>query len=190
MGNKEVLRIEAKKNRDCMDLTDECPDSACNILFDNFKFTSDSKILLYWPIDREFDVFPIMDKLRELEIDFYLPVIVKDTRILKFAKFQGENRLEKSQYDIYQPIIDDNSILVDDVDYIMLPLLAFDMQGGRLGYGGGYYDATIDNLKSQGHNPVLIGVGYSKQACLFPLPKEDHDQKMDYVLTPKKIFKF
>ena len=70
---------------------------------------------------------------------------------------------------------------------LLLPLLAFDRQGGRLGYGGGFYDRTVNLLRRTG-NPVVIGAAFSDQE-IDRVPLEDTDEKLNFILTEKEIIK-
>ena len=69
-------------------------------------------------------------------------------------------------------------------DMILLPLLAYDRRGNRLGYGAGHYDRYIDALSTQGKTPLLVGIAYMEQICLYPLPAEAHDKPLDCILNP------
>ena len=71
-------------------------------------------------------------------------------------------------------------------DIFIVPMLSFDRRGYRLGQGGGYYDATLSAYRKK-KSVQAIGIGYAAQAVLFTLPVELHDQKMDWILTPKTI---
>jgi 5-formyltetrahydrofolate cyclo-ligase len=70
---------------------------------------------------------------------------------------------------------------------LIIPLLAFDRQGFRLGYGGGFYDRTLEKLRVL-KKIVAIGVGYSAQQ-VSDVPHGSHDQPLDYMMTEKEIFK-
>jgi 5-formyltetrahydrofolate cyclo-ligase len=73
-------------------------------------------------------------------------------------------------------------------DVVLVPLLAFDGSGHRLGYGGGYYDRTLARLRADG--PLLVvGVAYSAQE-VDRLPGTEHDQRVDAVLTELGIVRF
>ena len=74
-------------------------------------------------------------------------------------------------------------------DILLIPFLSFDRYGYRLGQGGGYYDATLAHLREE-KDILAIGMGYAQQAVLFKLPAEDHDQKMDMVITPQNVHDF
>ena len=72
-------------------------------------------------------------------------------------------------------------------DVLLVPLLAFDRAGFRLGYGGGFYDATLAALRAK--KPILaIGVAYAGQE-LASVPHDGHDAKLDYVMTEKELIK-
>lgn len=65
----------------------------------------------------------------------------------------------------------------------------FDQRGHRLGYGRGYYDAALKELRAK--KPVIaVGFAYAEQACLFALPAEQHDEPLDYAVTPQRVFDF
>jgi 5-formyltetrahydrofolate cyclo-ligase len=63
-----------------------------------------------------------------------------------------------------------------------MPLLAFDRQGWRLGYGGGFYDRTLQGLRAR-KAVVAVGLGYDEQE-VDAVPRLDYDQRLDWVLTP------
>lgn len=69
-------------------------------------------------------------------------------------------------------------------DIVLVPLLAFDTHGRRLGYGGGYYDRTLEKLRNEGSGVVAVGVAFSAQEAQ-DLPEEDFDARLDWVVTEK-----
>ena len=72
---------------------------------------------------------------------------------------------------------------------VLVPLLAFDGEGYRLGYGGGYYDRTVDNFRAQENPPLFIGVGYSMQE-VDQVPTDEHDHPLDGILTELGVSMF
>ncbi|MBK8158122.1 MAG: hypothetical protein IPK59_04840 [Rhodospirillaceae bacterium] len=70
----------------------------------------------------------------------------------------------------------------------MVPLLAFDPDGYRLGYGGGFYDRTLAKLRSEAH-AVAVGVAYAAQEVPF-VPRGSFDQPLDLIVTDRSVFKF
>lgn len=84
----------------------------------------------------------------------------------------------------YVDISNNNEIKDKDIDVFIIPALAFDRFGTRLGYGCGYFDRYLhNNLKS-----LKIGVCYDENFSASPLPKEKHDVQMDLIITPSGIY--
>ena len=69
-------------------------------------------------------------------------------------------------------------------DVVLVPLLAFDAHGRRLGYGGGYYDRTLEKLRHEARGVIAVGVAFSAQEAQ-DLPEEDFDARLDWVVTEK-----
>ena len=67
-------------------------------------------------------------------------------------------------------------------DIVLLPLIAFDRSGGRLGQGGGYYDATLAAWRAAGHTPTTVGIAFGCQAVPV-VPRAAHDQLLDWIVT-------
>lgn len=111
-----------------------------------------------------------------------LPTVTEAELILKFLKWTPEDVMVKGPHGILEPM--GGEVLQPDV--LIVPLVAFDRRGYRLGYGGGYYDATIAHLRAQ--NPALqtIGVGYSFQE-VAELPHEEHDMALDIIVTESEV---
>ncbi len=86
------------------------------------------------------------------------------------------------RYDIRVPLTGCPVVEPAQIDVILLPGLAFDRAGNRLGRGAGFYDRYISALKDAGHNPTLIGVCYHAQ-IVDSVPTEPHDHRVDRVIT-------
>ncbi len=185
---KQALRAEAKRARGLLSLDLGGYNNLCNNFFDNIDITKDTVIAAYWAKERELDVGALIDKFLEIGANVSLPVIEKGSKILKFAKYDNNIDLVEGAFGIAQPVIDENTKWLEP-DIFLLPLLAFDRKGNRLGFGGGYYDATLSYYKSK--KPIIaVGMAYAQQACLFNLPVEDHDIKMDWVVTEQSAVCF
>ncbi len=182
---KQTLRIEARRHRARQPVSYEDYEQACEHFFETLAPAADKIIAAYMPQGREFDPLPILERAAEQDIQGALPVVEKDTRILRFAPYKQGDELRKGAYGIAEPVNQES--LAPDI--IIVPLLSFDRRGYRLGQGGGYYDATLEHWRAQ-KEIVAVGIGYAGQACLFPLPVDDHDHKMDYIITPGGAQKF
>ena len=177
---KEILRREARKHRSWIDSAMENPQAFVDRFIDSIKPEAGQVIAGYWPIGREIDPVPTMEALIERGHVCALPIIEKDTRALSFARWDKSVKLEQGAFGTLQPPAD---ALVEP-DILIAPLLAFDRRGYRLGQGGGYYDATLADLRAK-KAVLAVGLAYAEQAVLFNLPREDHDEPMDWVITPQ-----
>jgi 5-formyltetrahydrofolate cyclo-ligase len=185
-AEKQTIREQAKRVRAMIDLSDpqEHPQKAADYFFESFDITSDTIIAGYMPKAGEFDLFPLIDTALANNHKLAMPIIQKDTRILDFVLWDNQTQMEKGPYDIFQPKLSDSlQSVVPDI--VIVPLLAFDLNGNRIGYGGGYYDATLQALRAQNDKLIAVGLCYARQAVIFKLPTEDHDQKLDWVITPQ-----
>jgi 5-formyltetrahydrofolate cyclo-ligase len=81
----------------------------------------------------------------------------------------------------------DESAPVVEPDVLLVPLLAFDRTGARLGYGGGFYDRTLRGLRDR-KSIVTIGLGYASQE-VDAVPHLDYDERLDWVLTPEGLIR-
>lgn len=184
---KDQLRAEAKRARQLFSLSSHDIEQLSDNFFDSITIADDSIIGAYWPTQREIDITFLIDDIIQKDITLALPVIQKSSRLLRFAQWDGKTELRTGEYGILQPAVDGTTQWLDP-DIFLVPLLAFDQRGNRMGYGGGYYDTTLSHYRSQ-KQVAAVGMGYAKQACLFNLPTEEHDQKMDWIVTEQSAIK-
>ena len=138
----------------------------------------------YWPMKTELDVRPLMQTLFSRGFTVSLPVVSRKNAPLLFRRWEPDAELVAGPYGTEQP--DEKYELVTP-NVLLLPLLAFDRQGGRLGYGGGFYDRTVTILRQKG-SPVVIGMAFSDQE-IEEVPLEETDEKLNFVLTETEIIK-
>ena len=105
------------------------------------------------------------------------------TNKLIFSKFDSEKSLTKNKYGIFEPTKINQSI----PDIIFVPMLGFDKNLNRIGYGKGYYDKTISKLRNL-KKIFVVGLAYDNQMVKC-IPTENHDEKMDLIITDKKIYR-
>lgn len=127
-------------------------------------------------------VFEIMEKWRKVTA---LPCIRPDKNLL-FREWSLGEPLAKSPVGTEEPLSTNPSMIPA---VVLVPLLAFDGDGYRLGYGGGYYDRTIEAMRQFETPPLFIGVGYSAQE-VDRVPTSDHDQPLDGILTELGVSMF
>jgi 5-formyltetrahydrofolate cyclo-ligase len=110
-----------------------------------------------------------------------VPVIKAADHPLEFALWEPDSKMIAGDFGALIP--ENLQWMVPEI--LIVPLLAFDRQGGRLGYGGGFYDRTLEGLRTQG--PVLaIGFAFAAQEA-EALPLEITDQPLDMIITEKDV---
>lgn len=184
--SKDDLRAQARDHRNRLPPDLGAPEEAAALFREHVPVSPGQVVAGYWPQNKEFDVRYILDDLLGQNVVCALPEVTKESRVMKFLRWRADTPLEKNAFGVMQPQ-DKTSYVTPDV--VLVPLLAFDRRGYRLGYGGGHYDATLESLRSQ-RRILAVGVGYAEQAVLFNLPVEDHDQKLDMMLTPRGVQDF
>jgi 5-formyltetrahydrofolate cyclo-ligase len=136
----------------------------------------------YWPIATELDVRPLLARLHARGIRCALPAIVAGNDLLVFRRWSPTDDLQPADYDTRQPFETADAVIPQA---LLVPLLAVDGSGHRLGYGRGWYDRTLAALRGRGR-AVAIGVGYGVQQ-LARVPAAFGDQTVDWILTERAI---
>ncbi len=140
---------------------------------------------LYHPVNSELDTLPLAHFLRAAGCRLSLPVVRGRTEPLTFRPWNIDEQLVLGQYSIRVPV--DKGLSVEP-DLLIVPLLAFDGKGNRLGYGGGYYDRTLERLRAA--KPVLaVGLAHDFQQ-VAALPVNALDQRLDHIATPAGLLRF
>ncbi len=139
----------------------------------------------YDPIGTEIDPGPLMAALFERGVTVCLPVIDQAGGALSFRTWHPDMVLEPHGFGTSVPPADQSRSVVPAL--LLVPLLAFDRRGGRLGYGQGHYDRTLSGLRDGG--PVLtVGLAFSAQE-IERVPIEAHDIPLDWVVTEKALLR-
>jgi len=145
----------------------------------------------YAPSKGEVNPNVFLDLLRRMKLDRPLmafprvagKVAGKNTLSMHFALLE---ELAPGSYGIPEPKDSAQVVLPENIDVILVPGLAFDRSGNRLGYGKGYYDHYLLALSQEA---LVVGIGYDE--CLYDeIPAEDHDVRMDYIVTPTEVLRF
>ena len=137
-------------------------------------FQSAKTVLLYYPMHNEVNLLPLIKKYKK-EKTFLFPVVQR--KLMTACPYESNAKMHRGKYNIPEPTTPPYR---GEIDLILVPGVAFDLQGNRLGRGGGYYDRFI---KSQPHTTTLVGVAYAFQ-LVDKVPANRHDQKMHHVIAP------
>lgn len=141
----------------------------------------------FWPFDGEPDVRPALQILSRRGLQIALPVIVDTTngRSLEFRLWHPCVPMKKNLFGIEEPGAGE-VVLLKDLDLALLPLVAWDEKGQRLGMGAGYYDRALADLAHH-QRPLLVGVAYEFQK-VDRVPTEPWDIRMHQMITEKGRF--
>ncbi len=140
----------------------------------------------YWPVGDEFDVRPVLERLHAAGHACALPVVVGKGRPLLFRRWEPGDALVPAALGIPVPPPEADE-LVPEV--LLVPMLAFDDRGYRLGYGGGFYDLTLAALRQGAPATVGVGAAYAGQR-VAEVPHDATDQRLDWILTEQGLTKF
>ena len=132
----------------------------------------------YWPIQGELDPRPLLTRLLQRGCRCALPVIVGRELPLMFREWRPGDTLAKGPFGTSEPGPEAAEIIPE---ILIVPLLAFDGRGYRLGYGGGYYDRTLRSLRRGGQKCVAVGFAYAGQE-VETVPINDTDERLDWVV--------
>jgi 5-formyltetrahydrofolate cyclo-ligase len=139
----------------------------------------------FWPIKEEIDIRPLMIELTNQGCQLALPVVQGKGKPLLFRAWRPGDPLEQGVFGTLQPSAKREVI---EPDALIVPLLACDEEGWRLGYGGGFYDRTLAGLRAK-KTITAVGVGFNDQ--LVPeVPHGPSDQRLDWLLTDKRACAF
>jgi 5-formyltetrahydrofolate cyclo-ligase len=136
----------------------------------------------FMPLKSEISPIPLMRKLADAGVRLALPVVVGRGKLLVMRTFAFGDTLASGVWGIREPKPDAAEVFPD---VLLVPLLAFDRRGNRIGYGGGYYDLTITALRAR--QPILAaGIAFAEQE-LIKVATGPRDARLDLVLTEREV---
>ena len=136
----------------------------------------------FWPIQDEIDIRKLLERLHEDGMAICLPVTGPSRAPLVFRAWRPGDEMAAGPMGLAEPMPEKKVL---EPDMLIVPLLAFDRFGNRLGYGGGYYDATLADLRRR--RPVVaVGVGFHAQQ-VETVPVDPGDERLDWIVTEKRV---
>lgn len=182
---KAAIRAEVLAKRDGLapDLRIEKSLRAAEFGIENIEFDPGAVISGFFPIQSEIDPRPLLDVLRIKGARLCLPIVANKTTILFRELVRGAELIDTG-FGTRGP--GENAEVLDP-DILIMPLSAYDLNGGRIGYGAGHYDRAIQRLLDKGLAPRLIGLAFECQQ-VSNVPMEDHDQPLGAMITENGFF--
>lgn len=137
----------------------------------------------FWPFGPEIDLRPILYHLDAAGHPIALPVVIRRGLPLLFRAWRPGQALVTGSFGISRPDKDQPELTPR---VLIVPLLGFDRDGYRLGYGGGFYDRTLASLRAKGRT-LAIGVGFAAQE-VRAMPRDHADERLDWMVTEREAF--
>ena len=148
------------------------------------KKNTQNTLSLYYPSNYEVNVLSLFQMIKKIEIKTLLPV-TKPNNQMKFVEWKHLDPLKVNEFGMLEPCFANKPIVPN---FMLVPLLAFDINNNRLGYGKGFYDKFLNKFLKNEKKITTIGVAFSFQKY-NKLPVSNLDVKLDYILTEKGIKK-
>jgi 5-formyltetrahydrofolate cyclo-ligase len=191
LQTKEEIRktVLTKRRTITKDKRTHAADAASRLLLAHSVFTTSQHIACYLSQIDEFDCLPIIQAIWQLGKTCYLPILSsQQKKTLEFAVYQPDTLLQRNKYHIFEPV-EGETISLETLDLVIVPLVAFDLHGHRIGMGGGYYDRTFSFKQKTGFitKPYLLGLAYELQK-LSALPYDPWDVSLQGIITEEKLY--
>jgi len=140
---------------------------------------------VYYPIGSEVTTFDIISHAIEKKKEIALPKVMDSTKI-QFFKVIEESfekiKFKKGKYGIYENFM--SNTYIDKFDLLIVPGIAFDIKGNRIGYGKGYYDRFLSFDRAK----CIMGLAYETQ-IVYNISKNEHDIPVDMIITEQRIIR-
>jgi 5-formyltetrahydrofolate cyclo-ligase len=138
----------------------------------------------YYPIGSEIDPRPLAETFMCEQAKLALPVLAGPNLPVSFRRWSPGDTLERGPFGVLEPLAEARTVRPE---LVLVPLVAADKSGGRLGYGKGYYDRTLAELRKAGRVRA-IGLAFDEQ-IVDHIGIEAHDQPLDWIITPTQVIK-
>ena len=183
---KAALRREASARRDALPVETRKA-AAATIAARPFPLPVAAGAIVsgFMPLKNEIDPLPLLRRLSERGAQLALPVVAERGRPLVMRAWKWGEPLASGVWGIREP---GPEAAIVEPDILLVPLLAFDRSGGRLGYGGGYYDLTLMQLRAR-KTVVAVGLAFAVQE-IPAVPTTLRDAPLDLVLTEREVVDF
>ena len=149
------------------------------------EFIQSSSVMLFASLPDEFDTMPLIDQALMMGKSVYMPKVDWRRRKLLICRIDSISDLEEGYWGILEPP-EERSASPEELDFIIVPGMAFDITGNRLGRGGGYYDRL---LSERGMDAITCGAAYDCQ-IFAQIPQEEHDRTVDMLVTEQRVMRF
>ena len=159
-------------------------DAICRVVTETDLFCEASVVALYSPIHDEVYTQGIFQAARRLEKTTAYPVVCRESSSLRFFSVEESDLLLPGAYGIEEPDVTTSpEVAVHELDMILVPAVLLDIDGFRIGYGGGYYDRLLSDPSVTANTTAIV---YDFQV-VERLPRQNHDVPVDRIITESRI---
>lgn len=187
LSSKSETRCSARILRDALspDFRQAAALSVHKIILETCHWRCGQVVAGYWPIGSELDLRPLLRVLKDRGCRVVLPVTGAPSAPLLFRIWDGQEPTDTDRVGLPAPPVSSPAMIPD---LVLAPLLAFDLEGCRMGYGGGFYDRTLSVLSRSRRIPV-IGCAFSAQE-LPHVPRDETDFHLDMLVSERGLMRF
>ncbi|HEY5561224.1 MAG TPA: 5-formyltetrahydrofolate cyclo-ligase [Clostridiaceae bacterium] len=187
MMDKKYYREMVKSKREATDFSEK--DKKDKAIFEKLlkekEFISCNNLFIYISFDLEINTHKIIESALEQNKNVYVPKVISKALGMIGVRIENFEELRKNKMGILEPLEAIEIITKDDIDLAIIPGLAFDLKGNRIGYGGGFYDRYFQGEKNK--LPSMIALAYEYQ--LFTnITQDTFDIKVHKIVTEKNIY--
>ena len=194
MDKRQQIRQQIRKQRQRLTQSERevAAQGLCQQIIHSKLFNNSQHIAFYLSNDGEIDPYYLMMAAWQRGKQCYLPVLgLRPANKLWFIPFDVDTQLTNNRFGIPEPVHSkrQRQFKTQQLDLILMPLVAFDDQGNRLGMGGGFYDRSLAFLRQRHswHKPRLMGLAYEFQQ-IESLPYQTWDVPLDAIATEQQIY--
>ncbi|MFQ5563559.1 MAG: 5-formyltetrahydrofolate cyclo-ligase [Parvularculaceae bacterium] len=182
---KEILRERMKaERREAAKARPDAAEHAARLFLEHIPVSEGAAVSLYYAIGSELDTTPLMKALTERKAILALPVVMRKKQPLIFRRYTPGDTLVRTGFGLMTPAPNKETVIPE---IVVTPLLAFTRNGGRLGFGGGFYDRTLAKFREK-ESILVVGYAYGAQE-VDALPLTPLDQPLDWIITEREAIR-
>lgn len=189
-NDKKALRKEILAKRNIMDAIEkeEKDRKILDEFYESNYYREAKNIFIYISYDSEINTKGIIKKALRDNKKIYVPRTEFKTRLMDAVEITSLNNLIESEYGILEPSVEEPHIDPNEIDLIVVPGVAFDRNGGRMGYGAGFYDRYFKKINEDNMKKVIkLALAYDFQ-ILEKIPMNEQDVPVNYIITEKEFY--
>lgn len=188
-STKKILRKEILEKRDNIDIDkkEKMDEAIINRFYESKYYKEAKKIFIYISFGSEINTREIINVALKENKKIYVPRTELKTKVMDAVEISSLSNLKESSYGILEPLKEEECIDPNELDLIVVPGVAFDRNGGRMGYGAGFYDIYFKKITKENVKKITkLALAYDMQVIEI-VPMNEDDIPVDYIITEKEF---